>query len=204
MLGMRTYKAYKTYKNYEYAKSILAAMSVIAVVTSSFATNYVGGTAEYNLNFSEQPNLRKWPDLKLAFSKNSSGQGIFTFSSKKSSYGPAGEPMHGDPTDVYGTLGFAVNMVTGQFEDITVVGGVKAKFPFYNKGPLEASIKLGLKIGVPLEFTTKIGIDYSGPTIRRLGFGVDIKILKVSTKGLELAYGIDWTGGINQFTGDWV
>ena len=197
-LYMRTHKAVTTWRYYNRARSILIAISVAAVVTSSFVTNYVKGTAEFDLNFSKQPMLKKWPDVKFALSRNDMGQGILSFDVKKTSYGPAGEPMPGDPTDVAILAGFDLNLDTGEFKNQTLAADIGVKESFYKQWPVTASVAGNIKFPLPLEFNTKISLDF-GLSSKRRSFGVDINLFKVSPNGFEFVYGIDWTGGFSAF-----
>jgi len=195
---MRTHKAVTTWRYYNRARSILIATSVAAVVTSSFVTNYISGTAEFDLNFSKQPMLKKWPDVKFALSKNDMGQGILSLAVKKTSYGPTGEPMPGDPTDVSGKAGFDLNLDTGKFDNLTLAADIGIKKEFYNKWPITASVAGNVKFPLPLEFNTKISLDF-GLSSKKSYFGVDINLFKVSPNGFEFVHGIDWTGGFSAF-----
>ena len=56
-----------------------------------------------------------------------------------------------------------------------------------------------VKFPIPLELTGKLELNYFGPTWKRLTFGVDFHLFKISKAGFELVYGIDWSGGFNSF-----
>ncbi len=60
---------------------------------------------------------------------------------------------------------------------------------------LDAAGSGDVKFPVPLEFNIKLGVGYS----RKVDFGVELKLFKISTSGIEVASGIDWTGGGSAF-----